>query len=191
MMACVARNPPPVESRSCTLTLATLPNSAWVPSTTAEEQPEVSIRFLEGRVQQSVDGQLTEFICVAEEGPERLRCATPLDVLVWCQMRLASQRSCSLDQLPDDIGLDAEAAQQAIAQVAEEHAQVAGTDEEQRFIDRYAQSSEPLMRRLVVQPDPAQCRLLVLETEASLVDGIWDEQTRTEGMALYVPAPMP
>lgn len=193
MMACVARNPPPpVESRSCTLKLATLLNSAWVPMTTAEEQPAVSIRFLQDHVQQSIDGQLTEFSCVAEEAPERLRCGTPLDVLTWCQMRLASQRSCTLDQIPDDIiELDAEAAQQAIAQVAEEHAQVAGTEEEQSFIQRHDQHSEPLMRRLIVQPDPTQCQLQVLEIDVTLVDGLWEEQTRPGGMSLYVPAPMP
>ena len=193
MMACAGRNPPaPPAGNPCTLRLVTLLNSSWVPQDAAEDRPDVSIRFAEDSVQQRVDGQVTAFSCVAGEAPERLTCSTPLDVLTWCQMRLASQRSCLLDEISADIGeVDAEMARQAILQAAEEHAVVAGTDQEKWFIERHAHSSEPLMRRLIVQPNPAQCQLQVLDIDIILVDGQWDEQPRGGGMAVYVPAPMP
>lgn len=173
LAGCAARSgsePAVAGASACTLRLATLPNSVW-------RSDGTTLRFATDTLRYSRGEQSRMYVCAPVTDTQALRCSTTPDVLAWCRARLANRRACDRALLePYAARLSEEQIDDAIVAAAEEHARVAGTEQENYFTERYARPEEPLLHVLQIQPDPQTCQLDVQETALRLVGGDWDEQ---------------
>jgi hypothetical protein len=188
LLSCASRSTPgsTPASGSCTLRLATLPNSAWQELDVGPEQAPATLRF-SGETVRYTRGDQSRIYSCAPEG-EALRCATAPDVLTWCRARLASRRGCTLDEIRPQVPTLSEAViLETIRLAAEEHAEVAGTEWENAFVERYAEPEGALSHTLQLRPDPRQCQLQVSAREQHLDGGEWSERPSPLGDARFAP----
>ena len=178
LLACGPRRPAAADApavSACTLRLATLPNSVW-------QSGDTTLRFATDTIRYTRGEQSRLYACTPDEDAQALRCSTSPDVLAWCRARLANRRACERALIaPYAARLSDDQIDEAIVAAAEEHAAIAGTEQEGYFTERYARPQEPLLHLLQIQPDPQTCQLTVQETAMALLSGDWSEKPSPPG----------